>query len=1515
MTTMTSAEQLILEMINRARMDPDGEAARLAQTHPGFTLNEGLAAGTISSTPKQVLAGNNTLAGVADNHNAAMLSSHVLDNNSLNPHTQAGDGSEVTRIANAGYQETYPAFQTYHDENIAWQGTSGAIDLASMTQQVEDGLFVDSYDSTRLHRVAIMDGTMREVGVGETTGVVQGYNSVVVTEDFGISGTNSFLTGAVYNDVNGNNFYDLNEGVQGVTATVTTTAGALVGSDTTGSGGGWSVSEPGGTYNVTFTGAGIVAGGVMATVAGGNLNAKVDLVNGNAIFSNVNTTLGAGATDLHLLGIGNINGTGNAANNVFYGTKGNNVFDGGLGSDTVVYSGTMASYGIAQNADGSITVTGPDGTDTLISIEKIQFKDQAYTPPNTNPGSVSINDAQIVEGNNGTQLLNFTVTRSGGTAAFDVNYATSDGTATVADNDYVGVPTTALHFNAGDTTKTVSVTINGDTKVEGNESFNVNLTGATNGATISKGVGVGTITNDDVAPVAGSVSINDAQIVEGNSGTQLLNFTVTRSGGTAAFDVNYATQDGTATVADNDYVNVPTTALHFNAGDTTKTVSVTINGDTKVEGNESFNVNLTGATNGATISKGVGIGIITNDDVAPVAGSVSINDAQIVEGNSGTQLLNFTVTRSGGTAAFDVNYATQDGTATVADNDYVNVPTTALHFNAGDATKTVSVTINGDTKVEANESFNVNLSGATNGATISKGVGVGIITNDDAAPVAGSVSIGDAQIVEGNSGTQLLNFTVTRSGGTAAFDVNYATSDGTATVADNDYVNVPTTALHFNAGDTTKTVSVTINGDTKVEGNESFNVNLTGATNGATISKGVGVGIITNDDVAIVDTPPTVTASNITASRGQSFAASSLFTAKDADGDTISKYAFWDTGTNGGHFVLNGVAQGVSQEIDVTAAQLSQLSYQSGSGADTLWVAAYDGKQWGNWSNSFTVTGQADTAPTVTASNVTASRGQSFAASSLFMARDADGDAITKYAFWDTGAGGGHFVLNGVAQGVSQEIDVTAAQLSQLSYQSGTAADTLWVAAYDGTMWGNWSNSFTVTGQPDTAPTVTASNVTAAHGQSFAAFSLFTARDADGDAITKYAFWDTGTGGGHFVLNGVAQGVGQEIDVTAAQLSQLSYQSGSGADTLWVAAYDGTMWGNWSNSFSVTAPIDTAPTVTTSNVTAAHGQSFAASSLFTARDADGDAITKYAFWDAGSGGGHLVLNGVAQGVNQEIDVTAAQLSQLSYQSGSGADTLWVAAYDGTTWGNSSSSFSVTAPIDSGPTVTPTNSEIKSFANQNFAASSLFSYSDPFGSPATQYDFWNTGGGGGHFVLNGTALGANQHNIISATQLGQLSYQVGTGSDTIWVGANDGTVWGGWSKGFTISDPPAVAAGETITLGSGFAGQVDFLSDTGTLKLENSSSFAGTVAGLCGQDAIDFADIGFGANSTLGYAANSDHSGGTLSVGDGTHMANIALLGSYMASTFVAASDGHGGTLISEAAHASTQMPVVTQPHA
>src|SRR5262249_3776111 len=114
----------------------------------------------------------------------------------------------------------------------------------------------------------------------------------------------------------------------------------------------------------------------------------------------------------------------------------------------------------------------------------------------TMAGSVSISDVSITEGDSGTRVMAFTVTRTGGTTAFSVNFATADGTATIGDSDYVGKSGT-LQFGAGVNTQTISITINGDTKVESDEQFSVFLSDATNGAMITKGTGIGTITNDD----------------------------------------------------------------------------------------------------------------------------------------------------------------------------------------------------------------------------------------------------------------------------------------------------------------------------------------------------------------------------------------------------------------------------------------------------------------------------------------------------------------------------------------------------------------------------------------------------------------------------------------------------------------------------------------------------------------------------------------------------------------------------------------------------------------------------------------------------------------------------------------------------------------------------------------------------------------------------------------------------------------------------------------------------------
>jgi Ca2+-binding RTX toxin-like protein len=117
-------------------------------------------------------------------------------------------------------------------------------------------------------------------------------------------------------------------------------------------------------------------------------------------------------------------------------------------------------------------------------------------------------------------VATFTVTRSGGTAAFDVNYATSNGSATVADGDYVA-SSNVLQFGANQNTQTISVTITGDTKVEANETFNVGLTNATNGASISDSQGVGTITNDDGA-VSQIVGTLGGDVIPGTAGADTL---------------------------------------------------------------------------------------------------------------------------------------------------------------------------------------------------------------------------------------------------------------------------------------------------------------------------------------------------------------------------------------------------------------------------------------------------------------------------------------------------------------------------------------------------------------------------------------------------------------------------------------------------------------------------------------------------------------------------------------------------------------------------------------------------------------------------------------------------------------------------------------------------------------------------------------------------------------------------------------------------------------------------------
>jgi hypothetical protein len=147
----------------------------------------------------------------------------------------------------------------------------------------------------------------------------------------------------------------------------------------------------------------------------------------------------------------------------------------------------------------------------------------------------------------------------------------------------------------------------------------------------------------------------------------------------------------------------------------------------------------------------------------------------------------------------------------------------------------------------------------------------------------------------------------------------------------------------------------------------------------------------------------------------------------------------------------------------------------------------------------------------------------------------------------------------------------------------------------------------------------------------------FSASDPDGDAITKYELYDNtiDPSTGHFSVNGVVQTkvLYQPIFLTPQQFAQTTFQTGaSGSDDLYAAAFDGTSW-SAIKEFHVTALTNQLPVVTASNVTATtHNEVFAASSLVSASDPDGDAITMYELYDntIDPSTGHFSVNGVVQ---------------------------------------------------------------------------------------------------------------------------------------------------------------------------------------------------------------------------------------------------------------------------------------------
>jgi large repetitive protein len=488
----------------------------------------------------------------------------------------------------------------------------------------------------------------------------------------------------------------------------------------------------------------------------------------------------------------------------------------------------------AVDASITNTVTAASASDTNSS------NDQATTETAILP-DLTTGDATVGEGDSGTTDAVFTISLSHATSQpVTFHYATADITTT-AGVDYTSTSGDAT-IPAGSLSTTVSVPVKGDTLHEETELFELVVT-AVGHATLLNGDGIGRITDEDAPP---SLSIADAAVTEGNSGTANATFVVSLSAVSGAVaTVHYETADGTATQP-GDYT-AASGDLTFNPGETSKSVTVHVNGDPAFEADETFAVTLSAPT-GAAMDDAAATGTIVNDD-SPSSPVLSISDATVGEGNAGTVAESFTIsTPVTSSSPITFTYATSDGTAT-AGSDYTATTATGA-IPAGQSSTTVTVPVRGDTLDEPDETYAVDLSGV-GGAGVLDGHAVGTIADDDAQP---ALLIADATVTEGNSGSQDATFGVSLSAPSGKpVQVHWATADGTATQP-GDYA-AASGDVAFAPGETSKFVTVHVNGDTSVEPDEGFAVNLSSPVN-ATLVDGQATGTIRNDDAATTPVTP-----------------------------------------------------------------------------------------------------------------------------------------------------------------------------------------------------------------------------------------------------------------------------------------------------------------------------------------------------------------------------------------------------------------------------------------------------------------------------------------------------------------------------------------------------------------------------------------------------------------------------------------------------------------------------------
>ncbi len=497
---------------------------------------------------------------------------------------------------------------------------------------------------------------------------------------------------------------------------------------------------------------------------------------------------------------------------------------------------TTMEFNASYVMTGAISVITEGGFITTRTFDGNWNVISETTVPETDPALpvITISDAAAVtEGG----ALSYTISLDKA-ATTDVTVTVSAAGSTATDGTDFTLPSTTVTIPSGQTSVTFLVNTIDDQNQESLEAVALQLSnpsGATLGAKTSA---TGTILDNDAPPAdLPTISIANApDVTEG--GDAVFTITLSKASDTPV-TVNYVTVGGDAQDGD-DYTGSQGT-ITIPAGQTSITLSIaTINDSTYESRPETFSVSLSDPV-GATLYKDGAFVRILDNDPAPVLPTISISDAPTVtEGG----LMTFTVTLS----AAQTSPVTVEYWSSISTPDYTSAAG-VLTFDPGQTTKTISIQTNPDTEVEQNETVTMNLQ-APSGATISRAVATGIIS--DGPPVSNLPTISINDITVDENGRAIFTVSMSKPW-SETVEVRYATENGTA-LNGADYIAKEGVIRFFPGNSLTTSVVVQLQNDGNSEPVETMKVNLSNPVN-ATIAKATGT-LTINDDDAGAPAPP-----------------------------------------------------------------------------------------------------------------------------------------------------------------------------------------------------------------------------------------------------------------------------------------------------------------------------------------------------------------------------------------------------------------------------------------------------------------------------------------------------------------------------------------------------------------------------------------------------------------------------------------------------------------------------------